>query len=122
MTASNFFESSSYILISLSCKSFINLRSSTCSVWLSSYIPPCPGKCFPVELIPASCIPSIKFDVIFITSETLLAKARSPITLEVSSSISRTGAKFISTPDAINSLEINQPTSFKNKSSSLAFA
>ena len=63
--------------------------------------------------MPASCIPSIKFDVKEITSKALLAKALSPIMLEVLSSISRTGAKLRSIPAAINSLEINQPTSFK---------
>ena len=72
--------------------------------------------------MPASCIPSIKLDVIETTSKALLAKDLSPIILEVFSSISKTGAKLISIPAAINSLEINQPISLKNLISLLALA
>ena len=116
--ASSFFDKSLNGFISLSINSSRFLLSIGISIWLSAKIPPWPGKCFPVDFIPASCIPSIYSDANLITSLELFEKDLSPIILEVDLSTSRTGAKFMSMPTDNNSEEISHPVSL-NKESSL---
>ena len=72
--------------------------------------------------MPASCIPSIKLEENSITSSTLFEKALSPITLDVFSSTSNTGAKFKSMPTAMSSEEINHAVSAKISISFSSFA
>ena len=82
-------------------------------MWLSSKIPPWPGKCFPVACIPATFMPSMKCLANTVTRLGSSENALSPIMLLVSLSTSKTGAKLISIPEASNSEDINQPTSWQ---------
>ena len=88
-----------------------DLVSTGSEIWLSSNIPPCPGKCLPVACMPASFIPLIKFLANFISNLGSFENALFPIMLLVSLSTSNTGAKLMSIPEATNSLAINHPIS-----------